>query len=190
LGVERNLPDRGDLKVAPIWKNESKMDLKEKNTEILVLGSGNILFGDDGFGPAVIAHLTQNFELPQKVQAWDVGTAIQEILFDLILSEDLPQELLVIDVMDQKLKPGKIFWLKPEALPRQSSGFFSLHLPPTREMLLKLVKKGVNVWLVCCQLKQIPNQVQPGLSRPVAKAVLQASKEIYKILIGMKDFPN
>ncbi len=36
------------------------------NKEILILGCGNVLFGDDGFGPAVAEHLLKNFEIPSK----------------------------------------------------------------------------------------------------------------------------
>ena len=61
------------------------MGIFEKS--ILIFGCGNILWGDDGFGPAVIAHLKEHYLLPDDVLALDVGTSIRDILFDLILSE-------------------------------------------------------------------------------------------------------
>ena len=39
---------------------------------ILVFGCGNILFGDDGFGPAVVNHLQEKYSLPDDVLVMDV----------------------------------------------------------------------------------------------------------------------
>jgi len=161
---------------------------EEKRYDTLILGSGNILLGDDGFGPAVVDHLIQNFELPKKALALDVGTGIQEILFDLVLSDHPPEKILVVDVMDQKSPPGRLSWRKPDSLPQRASGIFSLHLPPAAEMLTELEKKGVEVWLLCCQPGEISETLQQGLSRPVSLAVLQASEKIYRILKGVPDF--
>jgi len=162
-------------------------DSEEKRLDTLILGSGNILFGDDGFGPAVVDHLIQNFELPKKALALDVGTGIQELLFDLILTEHPPEKVLVVDVMDQRDPPGKLFWLKPEFLPERTSGIFSLHLPPVRDLLLELKKKGVEISLLCCQPERIPDTMQIGLSHPVSHAVLKASDKIYRMLNGTAD---
>jgi coenzyme F420 hydrogenase subunit delta len=47
--------------------------LFDKST--LVFGWGNILFGDDGFGPAVVKYLQDNYPLPEEVLALDAGTS-------------------------------------------------------------------------------------------------------------------
>ena len=163
---------------------------EEKGFDTLILGCGNILFGDDGFGPAVVAHLIQNYNLPKTALAIDVGTGIQEVLFDLILSEHPPEKVVVIEVMEQKAPPGKLFWLKPESLPERTSGIFSLHLPPARDLLLELKKKGVEISLLCCQPERIPETMQIELSNSVSHAVLKASEKIYKMLNGMSDFSD
>ena len=54
-------------------------DLFEKS--VLIFGCGNILWGDDGFGPAVIQRLKEHYRLPGNVLAMDVGTSIRDILF-------------------------------------------------------------------------------------------------------------
>lgn len=41
---------------------------------IRVLGMGNVLMGDDGFGPAVIAALESSWKWPVEVELVDVGT--------------------------------------------------------------------------------------------------------------------
>jgi coenzyme F420 hydrogenase subunit delta len=57
------------------------MEMFEKS--ILIFGCGNILWGDDGFGPAVIQCLNEQYRLPADVLALDVGTSIRDLLFDL-----------------------------------------------------------------------------------------------------------
>ena len=47
------------------------------NKRVLIFGCGNVLFGDDGFGPQVVEYLTQHYKLPSDVYALDVGTSIR-----------------------------------------------------------------------------------------------------------------
>jgi coenzyme F420 hydrogenase subunit delta len=46
-------------------------ELFEKS--VLIFGCGNILWGDDGFGPAVIPALTERYPLPTDLLALAVG---------------------------------------------------------------------------------------------------------------------
>jgi hydrogenase maturation protease len=42
--------------------------------DIRVLGIGNVLMGDDGFGPYVVEALTAAYDMPREVSVIDVGT--------------------------------------------------------------------------------------------------------------------
>ena len=42
--------------------------------DIRVLGLGNVLMGDDGFGPYVVEALTAAYDVPSEVSVIDVGT--------------------------------------------------------------------------------------------------------------------
>ncbi len=68
--------------------------------KVLVLGCGNILFGDDGFGPCVIEYLHTLATLPQNCAFINVGTSAREILFDLILANQRPQRIIIVDCME------------------------------------------------------------------------------------------
>jgi hydrogenase maturation protease len=48
--------------------------MSERSIELLVLGLGNVLLGDDGAGPAVIAALRDSRAVPAGVRALDGGT--------------------------------------------------------------------------------------------------------------------
>lgn len=83
-------------------------DLFEKS--VLIFGCGNILWGDDGFGPAVIQRLQEHYRLPADVLAMDVGTSIRDILFDLVLSDKKPRQIFIIDAVEYPdRQPGEVF---------------------------------------------------------------------------------
>ena len=65
------------------------------NKEILVLGCGNVLFGDDGFGPAVVEYLQENFEIPQEVCVMNAGLSVREIHFNMVLSDKRPKTIII-----------------------------------------------------------------------------------------------
>ena len=74
-----------------------KMQSDQQGAQTMILGCGNILLGDDGFGPAVIARLHE-IGVPEAVQAIDVGTSIREQLLDYLLDPRLrPPMLVVVD---------------------------------------------------------------------------------------------
>jgi len=140
---------------------------------ILVFGCGNPLFGDDGFGPEVIAYLHENFPLPQSVAAVDVGTSIGDYLFDFLLAPTKPSHIFIVDAISQpRRQPGEIFELDIENVPVNKSGDFSLHQFPSVNLLLEMRNlAGVNVRILAVQVKHIPDYVQPGLSEEVKAAI-------------------
>ncbi len=72
---------------------------------VLILGCGNVLIGDDGFGPAVAQQFQRNFTVPSDVCVLDSGTSVREILFDTILADKKPSKIVIIDAMDCGLEP-------------------------------------------------------------------------------------
>ena len=72
--------------------------------EIIIAGVGNELFGDDGFGPAVIRALSE-YELPDNVKAMDVGLGGPHLVFSMIDPEET-KKLIIVDCMDLGGKPG------------------------------------------------------------------------------------
>ncbi|MDR3569117.1 MAG: hydrogenase maturation protease [Syntrophobacteraceae bacterium] len=149
-------------------------DMFEK--EVLIFGCGNTLLGDDGFGPAVIEYLEKNFRLPPSVMALDAGTGIRGILFDLMLIETRPRELIVIDAVEYPGRtPGELFEIPVEGIPDAKAGDFSMHQFPTVNMLLELQDHAdIHVQILVVQIESIPGEVRPGLSGPVAQAVPRA----------------
>jgi coenzyme F420 hydrogenase subunit delta len=140
---------------------------------ILIFGCGNVLFGDDGFGPLVIEHLQKHFPLPSSVGAFDVGTSIGDILFDFLLSPRRPSHIFIVDAVSAPNRaPGELFELEIQELPASKSVDFSLHQFPSVNLLLELRDDaGIQVQILAVQASRIPDAVEPGLSPAVEAAV-------------------
>ncbi len=160
-------------------------DLFEKS--VLIFGCGNILWGDDGFGPAVIQRLQERYSLPPDVLAMDVGTSIRDILFDLVLSEKKPRKIFIIDAVEYPdRQPGEVFEIPVSGIPDKKTSDFSLHQFPTVNMLQELKEHSdIAITIIVAQVQIIPDEVQPGLSPPLTAAVDTACQRLMAALPGI-----
>ncbi len=151
----------------------------------VIFGCGNVLFGDDGFGPAVVQRLLVTGVASTGVRVEDVGTGIRDILFDFILCEEIrPKRIIVVDAVDHPgRRPGEVFEIDPASVPAKKIHDFSLHQFPTVNMLTELSEAtDIEVRVIAVQIQRIPEEVSPGLSRPVAEAVSKAVERIKGII--------
>jgi len=143
----------------------------------LVLGIGNLFFGDDGFGCAVVEYLEGHYDVPESVCLLDAGTSVRKLLFTLCLSPIRPQRLLILDAIDAGRAPGEIFEIDPAEIPMVKLDDFSLHQLPTSNLLRELQEScGVEVRVLACQTGPLPEQISPGLSPPIQAAVPRAAE--------------
>lgn len=80
---------------------------------ILVLGIGNILWADEGFGVRVVEALDREFALPPGVAVMDGGT---QGLYLLPHIENLAA-LIIVDAIDYGLPPGSFRTLRGDEVP-------------------------------------------------------------------------
>lgn len=152
--------------------------------EVAIFGCGNVLLGDDGFGPAVIEQLL-GAGLPSSVQALDVGTAIREHLLDyLMLPELRPAVLIVVDAAPQQDgAPGEVRLCTPAELPACKIHDFSLHQFPTVNLLRELqAETGMTVLVLMAHSPAAIDGFGPGLSPAMRAAVDAACRQIEVIL--------
>jgi coenzyme F420 hydrogenase subunit delta len=147
--------------------------------KILIVGCGNKLFGDDGFGSEVIEYLINNYSIPENVCLLDVGTGIRKILFTISLSEVRPDVIVIIDAVDKGRSPGEIFDIPIDEIPENKIDDFSIHQVPSSNLLKELQDLcSVKVRIMVCQVEIIPEMVKTGLSEPVKKAVSLMAQRI------------
>ena len=150
----------------------------------LVFGCGNPLFGDDGFGPEVIADLEQNHSLPPHAACLDVGTSIRDFLFDILLASAKPAQMIIVDAAQLEGKaPGDIVEIDIDEINPKKTSDFSLHQFPTTNMLKELKEAtDMDIRVLVGQIETIPDEVSPGLSPAMASAVSRASHRILEMI--------
>ena len=83
--------------------------------EVLVIGCGNILFGDDGFGYHVVKRL-EDMDLPDEVGVIDGGAGSAYYILSLLDEESPVKKIVVVDTIDFNLPPGTLVKLGVEDL--------------------------------------------------------------------------
>lgn len=149
-----------------------------------VFGCGNVLFGDDGFGPAVIDRL-RRIAWPATVRLVDAGTAIREYLLDYLLLPALrPRLLVVVDAWaGEGSEPGQVRQCTPRELPLGKTHDFSLHQFPTVNLLAELeAETGIEVVLLVAGTATPPERIEPGLSPAMQAAVGDACARVVRLV--------
>lgn len=153
------------------------------NRETLVLGCGNVLFGDDGFGPAVVEYLQENFEIPPDACVINAGLSVREFLFNIILGDKRPAKIIIVDAVDLGRPPGEMFDLDIDRIPEKKIDDFSMHQLPTSNLLRELKNMcGVEVNIICVQIQTIPEEVSPGLSDVIRGSIPAACERISALI--------
>ena len=147
--------------------------------KIVILGVGNVLFGDDGFGPAVAEYLVSHYQIPDDMYVMDVGTGVRKLLFTLLLSETRPEEIVIVDAVDWGQTAGRVATIPVEALPTNKLDDFSLHQVPTSNMLRELQDQcGVKVTVIVCDVGPIVQEMRSGLSALSRQAVDKVGQQL------------
>ncbi len=137
--------------------------------KIGILGVGNLLLGDEGFGVHVVNRLQEEYRFPANVELLDGGTA-GIMLSPFIEDKDI---LFVIDVVSLDAEPGSIHLFNHEDV---CSGTIQTRMSPHQVGLLEI--------LDLCRLREkAPQRIEMitvvpadlstriGLSKPLARAM-------------------
>jgi hydrogenase maturation protease len=136
---------------------------------IRILGLGNVLMGDDGFGPCVLHHLVSHWELPEGVEVQDLGTPG----LDLIPFLSGAGTIILVDTVKADGQPGETRrYEKADILRHAPTPRVSPHDPGVKEALLALEFDGQAPSGVIL-LGAIPGRVDmtTELTRPLGAAV-------------------
>lgn len=81
-----------------------KFKIANRKSQILIVGVGNPLLGDEGVGPCAIRHLSQ-LPMPPDVDLLDCGCD----LLNLLSYIDEPKKIILLDAIRAGGKPGRIY---------------------------------------------------------------------------------
>ena len=115
---------------------------------IMVLGVGNLLFSDEGFGVHVVKALQERYDFAENISVIDGGVLGMNLLG--VISE--ADNLIVIDVIRNGGKPGALYRLEGEAIPERVRAKNSLHQVDFLETLT-----------MCQALDKVPETVILGV---------------------------
>ncbi len=99
--------------------------------KVLILGLGNVLMSDDGFGPRLIEMLRRRLDFPPEVVLVDGGT----LGLDLLPFLEEAQQLILLDAMNLGAPPGSVFRLAAEEVPRALGAKVSVHQAGVQDLL-------------------------------------------------------
>ena len=119
------------------------------NTEhVMIMGVGNILFSDEGFGIRVVEALQQRYDFPENVSVID-GGVLGINLMGIIAEAD---QLIVVDVIRNKGNPGDLYRIDGQDIPDRIRAKNSLHQIDFLEALT-----------LCQALDKVPETVIVGV---------------------------
>lgn len=119
------------------------------NTEhVMIMGVGNILFSDEGFGIRVVEALQQRYDFPENVSVID-GGVLGINLMGIIAEAD---QLIVVDVIRNKGNPGDLYRIPGKDIPDRIRAKNSLHQIDFLEALT-----------LCQALDKVPETVIIGI---------------------------
>jgi len=143
----------------------------------LVLGIGNLLWADEGFGVRAVEALNARYQFPDRVQLMDGGT---QGLF-LLPYVQSAQELLILDAVDFGLKPGTVCVVTGDDVPQyMGAKKVSMHQTGFQEVLSAARMTGRlpdQLALVGVQPETIDDfggSLRPGIEAALPEAVARA----------------
>lgn len=150
---------------------------------VLVVGVGNVLHGDDGFGVEVARRLSAR-TLPDNVVVAETGIGGIHLVHELMAGFDA---LIVVDAVDHGRPPGTVMVIEPEVvdvtdLPvdRRHDLLADMHLATPERALMVARAVGVlpeSTVIIGCQPVEI-DTLGIGLTAAVDRAVHAAVIEV------------
>lgn len=97
--------------------------MNDARPEIMILGVGNVLYRDEGFGIRVVERLQRWYDFPENVTAVDGGVLGVHLLG--VMSQ--ADHLIVVDIIRNHGRPGDLYRIDHEDIPRRIRAKNSLH---------------------------------------------------------------
>lgn len=157
----------------------SSLDNVLHRAEVTILGVGNVILRDEGFGVRVAEYLDAHYEFPENVQIVDGGTLGIE-LTQYVTGTD---KLLVIDSINGGAEPGTLFRFHNDAVMDHFQEKVSAHEVGIQDVLALLTVTGhkiPEVIVIGAQPYDLEAGVElsEGMQNLLPQVVAQALKDL------------
>jgi len=144
--------------------------------QVLLLGIGNLLWADEGFGVRVIEHLQKHYRFPESVKVMDGGT--QGVY--LVEHVQAAEILLVFDAVDYGLPPGTLKRIENADVPNfLGAKKMSLHQTGFQEVLaMAQMLGGYPRHLLLIGMQPVELEDFGGSLRPLTKTRIQPAIDL------------
>ncbi len=145
----------------------------------LVLGLGNILMSDDGFGVKAVTALSSRYRFSGEIRLIDGGT----LGLDLLPHLEGVNNLLIIDALEMQASPGEVFRLEGEEVPRAFASKLSVHQMGIQDLLAVAELQGhlpdtLVVWGVQPQCVEMGLELTPAVVAALPEVVQSVVTEL------------
>jgi hydrogenase maturation protease len=145
-----------------------------------VVGLGNVLLGDDGFGPLVIERFRAEYECDPNVEVLDLGTPG----LDLVPYLQDAALVVIVDAVNTTGAPGSLhFYAEEDLLTHKDALRLTAHDPGILESLtpLRLSGRGPSELFIIGAVPEACN-LGEGFSSPVLTASTDAVAQVANLL--------
>ncbi|OHC65823.1 MAG: hydrogenase expression/formation protein [Rhodocyclales bacterium GWA2_65_19] len=149
--------------------------------DVLVLGIGNLLWADEGFGVRCVEQLAAEWDLPPSVTVMDGGT---QGLY-LLPYVQAARRLIVFDAIDYGLEPGTMKRVEGDQVPRfMGAKKMSLHQTGFQEVIAASALTGQlpeELLLIGVQPQELDDyggSLRPAVKARLAEAVAMAVAQL------------
>ncbi|MDO5851044.1 MAG: coenzyme F420-reducing hydrogenase, FrhD protein [Methanobacteriaceae archaeon] len=148
------------------------------DADIMIIGCGNVLFKDDGFGPGVIQEMeriNKEYPLPDGIQLVDGGTSAPHYVFS--LPNPRWKKMILIDIMDINEEPGTLKLLDIDETPKGK--YDDPHSIGVTDPFDDF-KNHCEIKVLVCQPETVSSPyVELGLTDKVKNAISEAITMVY-----------
>ena len=146
-----------------------------------IIGLGNVLLGDDGFGPLAVEMFRCGYACGSNVEILDLGTPGLD-LAPYLYGTDL---VVIVDAVHAENKPGTLcIYCEADLLSRRAQLHLTAHDPGVRESLaqLRLAGRGPSEVII---IGVVPESCDlgKGVTPSVLNASLVAADNIARLLV-------
>ncbi len=146
--------------------------------DILILGVGNYILGDDGFGIHVINYLN-SINFPENVEVVDGGTKGIELLHYF----ENKNSIIIVDAINLDKEPGDIIEFSKDDIKKYFNIKFSAHELGVADLLMDAELMGIlpeNLIVIGCQPEKI--ELTTELSENLKKKIPIVADRILELI--------